>query len=99
MVQFTLPLPAGTSLDSAPAVSPNGRLIAFVGKDSVGSRLFVRDLGASEATAIPGTDRALQPFWSADSNWIGFFARGKLMYALQHGLISPLPPSTNSGLT
>jgi len=79
MVQFTLPLPAGTSLDSAPAVSPNGRLIAFVGKDSVGSRLFVRDLGASEATAIPGTDRALQPFWSADSNWIGFFARGKLM--------------------
>ena len=79
MVQFTLPLPAGISLDSAPAVSPNGRLIAFVGKDSVGRRLFVRDLGASEATAIPGTDRALQPFWSADSNWIGFFARGKLM--------------------
>jgi serine/threonine protein kinase len=63
MVQFTLPLPAGTSLDSAPAVSPNGRFIAFVGKDSVGSRLFVRDLGASEAAAIPGTDRALQPFW------------------------------------
>jgi serine/threonine-protein kinase len=79
LTQFTWTLPAGTSLDSPPMVSPNGRHIAFVGRDAAGSRLFVRDLGALEARVVPGTDGARQPFWSADGVWLGFFAAGRLM--------------------
>jgi eukaryotic-like serine/threonine-protein kinase len=79
LTQFTLTLPAGVFLDSAPVVSPDGQLIAFVGKDAAGSRLFVRALGSREAVVIRGTEGVMQPFWSPDSKSLGFFARGQLM--------------------
>ncbi|KPK77292.1 MAG: hypothetical protein AMJ89_02625, partial [candidate division Zixibacteria bacterium SM23_73] len=31
-----------------------------------------------EAKAIPGTEGAIEPFFSPDGNWLGFFADGKL---------------------
>jgi Tol biopolymer transport system component len=76
---FTWTLPAGMTLDSAPVVSPDNQHIAFVGKNTTGSRLLIRDLGSLEPTAIAGTDGAKQPFWSPDSTSIGFFAHGQLM--------------------
>ena len=80
LTQFTWSLPAGTALDSAPIVSPDGRRIAVtaVSGDSA-PRLFVRSLDSPDATAIDGTDGAKQPFWSPDGTSLGFFARGKLM--------------------
>ena len=80
LTQFTWSLPAGTALDSAPIVSPNGRRIAFtaVSGDST-PRLFVWSLDSREPTVIDGTDGAKQPFWSPDGMSLGFFARGKLM--------------------
>ena len=61
-----------------PAVSPDGRRIAFVatldGKDS----LWVRDLDSLVARALTGTDGASLPFWSPDSRTIAFFTEGKL---------------------
>ena len=71
---------AGTALDSAPIVSPNGRRFAFtaVTGDSA-PRLFVRSLDSGDATAIAGTDGAKQPFRSPDGMSVGFFAFGKLM--------------------
>jgi Tol biopolymer transport system component len=84
--RFTWTLPDGMTLESAPAVSPNGRHIAFVGKNETGSRLLVRDLGSLEARVVAATDGARQPFWSADSSSLGFFAAGKLMkIALPNG--------------
>jgi Tol biopolymer transport system component len=79
VISFTAELPAGISLDSAPAVSPSGRLIAFTGRDGRGSRLFVRNLAARDAVAIAGTEGAMQPFWSPDNAAIGFFANQRLM--------------------
>ena len=79
LTQFTLPLPEGTFLDSAPAVSPDSQHIAFIGTDTTRSRLFVRSLGSREAVAIAGTDGARQPFWSPDSRTLGYFANRKLM--------------------
>ena len=78
--RFTWPLPSGISLDSAPAVSPDSRRLAFVGRDKPGlGRIFVRDLGELEGGAVPGTEGARQPFWSPDGRSLGFFANGKLM--------------------
>jgi serine/threonine protein kinase/Tol biopolymer transport system component len=79
LTRFTWPLPSGVGLGSAPAVSPDSRYIAFVGRDASGGRLYVRDLGSPAAEPIPGTEHAQQPFWSPDSASIGYFAKGRLM--------------------
>lgn len=86
LTRFTWTLPAGLTLDSAPAVSPDGRRAAFVARDKNGvSRIFVRDRGASEPRAIAGTEWSKQPFWSPNSDAIGFFANGKLMRVALEG--------------
>ena len=79
MMQFTWTLPAGTTLDSAPMVSPDSQHVAFVGRTATGTQIFIRDLASLEAVMLSGTDGAKQPFWSPDSRSVGFFARGKLM--------------------
>jgi serine/threonine protein kinase/Tol biopolymer transport system component len=78
VTRFTWSAPSGMTLASAPVVSPDGRSVAFVARDTSGTRLLVRPLDALEATAINGTEGAKQPFWSPDGRSIGFFANGKL---------------------
>ncbi len=61
------------------ALSPDGLRLAFVATEPNGSQmLWVRALDAVAATAIPGTEGAASPFWSADSRQIGFVAQGQL---------------------
>jgi hypothetical protein len=60
------------------AISPDGRLLAFVANVKGKSTLFVRPLDTLTARALPGTDGASRPFWSPDSRDIGFQANGKL---------------------
>ncbi len=56
------------------ALSPDGRQLAFVAEYLGQPTLWVRSLDSSEAQPLPGTERARRPFWSADSQSIGFFA-------------------------
>jgi eukaryotic-like serine/threonine-protein kinase len=79
LTQFTWSLPEGTTLASAPIVSPDGRRIAFTAERGGLPRLFVRSLESRDATAIDGTDGAKQPFWSPDGTSLAFFAGGQLM--------------------
>ena len=66
-------------LQEAPALSPDGRRLAFVALDSSGkSLLHVRPLDSLTATALLDTEGASMPFWSPDSRSLGFFAKGKL---------------------
>ena len=68
-----------TSFGGNIALSPDGRLLAFVARDSVArTLLWVRPLNALAGQALNGTDEASFPFWSPDSRFIGFFAGGKL---------------------
>jgi eukaryotic-like serine/threonine-protein kinase len=79
MTRFTWTLPEGTTLFSAPTVSPNGRRICWTGlSESAGPQVFVRDMSSLDARPVPGTEDGRHPFWSPDSQAIGFFARGKL---------------------
>jgi len=78
-IRFTVDMPEGTVLSSGGLVSPDGRHLAFVAQDLSGRRhLWVRTLNSAETRALPGTDGAHRPFWSPDSQTLGFFANGKL---------------------
>jgi Tol biopolymer transport system component len=63
----------------AAVISPDGRQLVFTGRSAGGKRrLWVRSLDSLEARALPDTDEAIEPFWSADGRSIGFGAGGKL---------------------
>jgi Tol biopolymer transport system component/predicted Ser/Thr protein kinase len=61
------------------ALSPDGRTLAFVGRDTVGKTfLFVQPLRSLIALQLPGTDDAIYPFWSPDNKQIAFFSSGRM---------------------
>jgi eukaryotic-like serine/threonine-protein kinase len=63
----------------APAVSPDGKLLASSVRDKKGTvQLWVRAVDSPDARLLPGTKGAGHPFWSPDSRSIGFFAEGNL---------------------
>jgi len=60
-------------------VSPDGQKLAFTATSVNGkNEIWVRRLDSLEARALPGTENALEPFWSPDSLSIAFGAQGKL---------------------
>jgi eukaryotic-like serine/threonine-protein kinase len=62
------------------ALSPDGNSLAFVAPTSEGhaDTLWVRPLHTSSAQVLPGSAGASYPFWSPDSQFVAFFADGKL---------------------
>jgi DNA-binding winged helix-turn-helix (wHTH) protein len=73
-VQAALP-----TTDAPFALSADGTLLAFVAHEKdAETRLYVRRLDQVTATAIPGTERAEQPFFSPGAQWVAFFADLKL---------------------
>ena len=76
-------LPPGqqlAGLDSGPAValSPDGTHLAYVASQGGTQQLYLRAMDSLEARPIPGTEGAVNPFFSPDGQWVGFFAGGKL---------------------
>jgi eukaryotic-like serine/threonine-protein kinase len=76
-------LPPGqqlAGLDSGPALAltPDGTQLAYVARQSGVQQLYLRALNSLESKPIPGTEGAVSPFFSPDSQWVGFFAGGKL---------------------
>jgi len=81
-----IPPPPGTAfrasggLDVGPvAVSPDGKTLAFSAVDEKGvTKLWLRPLDSQQASVLPGTEDAAYPFWSPDSQYLAFFAGGRL---------------------
>jgi serine/threonine-protein kinase len=70
---------AMTGLTLAAAISPDGRRLVFPARGSDGKQqLATRLLDQAQATLLPGTQNGQDPFFSPDSQWVGFFADGKL---------------------
>jgi tRNA A-37 threonylcarbamoyl transferase component Bud32 len=78
LLSFDVDLGPGVSLGSwrgaDSILSPDGTRMAYVSK----GKLFTRKLDQLSATELPGTEEANAPFFSADGQWLAFFARGKL---------------------
>jgi eukaryotic-like serine/threonine-protein kinase len=61
------------------AVSPDGRMLAFVasGADRV-SQIWIRPIDSAIARPLSGTANATYPFWAPNSRSLGFFADRQL---------------------
>lgn len=80
-LSFTPPpeLAFNDTIADAAVISPNGQKLAFTATSSDGKMmLYVRDLDSSEVKLLPGTENALDPFWSPDSRSIAYGSNGKL---------------------
>jgi Tol biopolymer transport system component len=84
-LRLSLGLPEGVTLHrnwhpfEHIALSPDGQMLAFAATDATGrSSLWLRPLSSSEAQRMEHSEGALLPFWSPDSQFIGFWAGGKL---------------------
>jgi len=91
-VRFSLGLPPGVTLHrnwhpfEAMMLSPDGEMLAFSATDASGqSSLWIQPLSSSQAKKIDQTETALLPFWSPDSQFIGFWAAGKLKKVRRSG--------------
>lgn len=60
------------------ALSPDGRILAFVTESEDQARLWIRSFDNATPQLLSGTDGAEAPFWSPDGRFIGFGAGGKL---------------------
>src|SRR5204862_155439 len=83
-VQFQIPVPSNAKMGEAELfeISPDGRTLAFMASGSDGvNRLWVRDLNAADARALPGSDNVSAQntfFWSFDSRFLLFVSSGKV---------------------
>lgn len=66
-------------------LSPDGRVLAYIAWEGDQTALFLRRLDRTEAVRIAATEGAYAPFFSPDSRWVGFFARGRLSKVLVGG--------------
>jgi eukaryotic-like serine/threonine-protein kinase len=72
-VQFTLQAPDGYTVAGVPIPSPDGRRLMVVARSTAGeSALWVRAFDSTVARRIAGTERASDPFWSPDGQFVGF---------------------------
>jgi Tol biopolymer transport system component len=60
------------------ALSPDGNQLAYVAIQGGTQQLYLRAMDGLEAKPVPGTEGAAAPFFSPDSQELGFFASGKL---------------------
>ena len=71
------------------ALSPDGRHIVYVGVRADGTKqLWLHSLYSELEQPMAGTEGGNSPFWSPDSQWIGFFAGNSLKKVrLSSGLV------------
>jgi len=75
-------LPPGQQLGGleqpAVALSPDGSQLAYVAIQAGAQQIYLRAMDSLEARPITGTEGGVNPFFSPDGQWLGFFSGQKL---------------------
>jgi len=91
LIRFDVPAAVELSESGQFSVSPDGRHLVFVGTgDDRILRLWVKSFDAPEIRPLPGTEAEVVPvippmFWSPDSQFIAFYADGKIKRVARAG--------------
>jgi Tol biopolymer transport system component/predicted Ser/Thr protein kinase len=80
VVRSQITPPEGGQFDrSTPmALSPDGRSLAFVATAQGKNGIWIRPMEGTAARLLPGTERALYPFWSPDGRSVAYWASSNL---------------------
>ena len=77
VLRVSLTFPPGERIRSIStrrfALAPDGSRMVYIGQDSIGTQLWVREMNSLNARQLPGTNGALAPFFSPDGQSVGFF--------------------------
>ena len=77
--RFEIPLPAGSQLLDAPAISRDGTRIAFAALDKDGiTRIYLRHINEVASRALSAAEGGRSPFFSPDGRSLAFFGPGGL---------------------
>ncbi len=71
--RLSLDLLTPTARGAGFALSPDGSILVYVGRSGRDRRLVMRRLDQAGAQPLAGTEGAMDPFFSPDGEWIGFF--------------------------
>jgi len=80
--KFIIALPPGTTVGigrdfTSLAVSPDGRQLVFVAVTEGRRQLWIQSFDDTTPRRLDNTDDGVSPFWSPNSQFIGFVARGE----------------------
>ena len=79
-VGATTPIAVSPAIEIEPAISPDGKLVAFAATTAVGTRIFVRQIDGGRANLLTGDldgDHGW-PRWSPNQSRISFIAKGAI---------------------
>jgi serine/threonine protein kinase/Tol biopolymer transport system component len=83
-INVTITLPQGAAaadpgrLLGPPVVAPDGSAVIVSLRTAEGNYLFIRRLDSNRLVRMEGTKSGYAPFWSPDSQHVGFFSDAKL---------------------
>jgi Tol biopolymer transport system component len=95
VIRYNYGLPEGERLvptgGVSVAITRDGSKIAYVGESDTGtSQLWIRDRDKLHGVAVPGTEDAVQPFFSPDGSKIGYVTRSQSLKVLTEVGNAPL---------
>jgi serine/threonine-protein kinase len=92
-------LRAPNTATSSVVLSPDGTRLVYEASVAGGrQKLYTRRLDQPQATELPGTEGGVDPFFSPDGLWVGFYTPGKInKISVEGGAVMPLGETSNFG--